>query len=122
VHKNSWLVENSFIGMNRLHDWLKLLNFEVLQSQCFVYVPPQCGERVHHYLQGIERFAQKMQLPFGSVYCVLARKTVAGVRPLLTKEKSRLNNPLAVFSPQPAVPVVHSQPAIHPSISHGEIQ
>lgn len=94
-----------FIALHRLHDWLKLLDFEIVKSRHTVFIPPQCGERTAARLGWFERLCWGAQPPFGSVYFVLARKTVAGVHPLPAPwEQRRRRNPLAALAPQPAVP------------------
>lgn len=103
------VASHDFISVNRLHDWLKLLDFEILKSRHTVYVPPQMGEKFRHSLQWLERFGWGAQLPFGSVYFVLARKTVAGVRPIHAPwEKMALRNPLSALAPRPVAPTSSS--------------
>jgi hypothetical protein len=103
------VASHEFISLMRLHDWLKLLDFEVLKSRHTVFIPPQLGESVHHRLQWFEKFGWGAQLPFGSVYFILARKTVAGVRPLVAPwEKLSLRNPLAALAPRPVAPTNRS--------------
>lgn len=97
------VASHDFLGLLRLHDWLKLLDLEILQSRHTVFVPPQWPEKLRERLQWFERFAWGAQLPLGCVYFVLARKTVTGVRPLpLPRERVRLRNPLAALAPPPA--------------------
>lgn len=114
---NDPVVSHDFISVTRLHDWLKLLDFEIIKSRHTVYVPPQLGEGIRSRLQWFERFGWGAQLPFGSVYFVLARKTVAGVRPLVAPwEKIALRNPLAALAPRPAAP--NSRPRHSPLPRH----
>ncbi len=96
---------HDFISVTRLHDWLKLLDFEILKSRHTVFVPPQLGDGLRSRLQWFERFGWGAQLPFGSVYFILARKTVAGVHPIPARwQKLHLRNPLAALAPTPAAP------------------
>jgi SAM-dependent methyltransferase len=99
------VASHRFMGVNRIHDWLKLLDFEIIKSRHTVYVPPQLGESLRERLQWFERFAWGAQLPFGSVYFILARKTVTGVTPIVSPwEKVAARNPLAVLTPRPLAP------------------
>ncbi|MEZ5539379.1 MAG: methyltransferase domain-containing protein [Pseudomonadales bacterium] len=102
---NTVAAHNS-LSVHRLHDWLTLLNFEIVESTHTVYVPPQLGEAARSHLQWLERWGSKSKLPWGSVYCVLARKTVVGVRPLLLEKEKRSLNPLSALSPVPVTPTV----------------
>lgn len=104
---NDPVANHHFIGLSRLQDWLKLLDFEIIKARHTAYLPPQLGESAHRKMQWFARLAWGAQLPCGSVYFVLARKTVAGVRPVSPSlEKLRLRNPLGALAPQPAVPVI----------------
>ncbi len=106
---NDPVASHDFISLMRLHDWLKLLDFEILKSRHTVFIPPQLGESLHNRLRWLEQFGWGAQLPFGSVYFVLARKTVAGVRPLVAPwEKLALRNPLAALAPRPVAPTTRS--------------
>lgn len=110
------VASHHFMGVTRLHDWLKLLDFEIIKSRHTVYVPPQLGENLRERLQWFERFGWGAQLPFGSVYFILARKTVAGVRPLLaTWDKMAVRNPLSVLSPRPLAPSRSSRKSVLPT-------
>jgi SAM-dependent methyltransferase len=104
------VASHDFISVNRLHDWLKLLDFEILKSRHTVFIPPQLGESVQKKLQWFERFGWGAQFPFGSVYFVLARKTVAGVHPITAPwEKLAMRNPLAALAPRPVAPIDQSR-------------
>lgn len=104
LSKHHSAASHDFIRVHRLHDWLKLLDFEILESRHAVYVPPQLNDSMQRHFEWLERFGEKTRMPLGCVYFILARKTVAGVRPLsIEKEKKRLN-PLGVLAPKPAVP------------------
>lgn len=108
--KDDPVASHDFISVNRLHDWLKLLDFEVIKSRHSVYIPPQLGEGMHQRLQWLERFGWGAQFPFGSVYFILARKTVAGVSPLIAPwEKMALRNPLSALAPRPVAPTTRSR-------------
>lgn len=102
VQPDDPVAAHRFMSVTRLHDWLKLLDFEILKSRHTVYVPPQLSDSVRKRFRWFDRVAWGAQLPFGSVYFVLARKTVAGMRPLQAPwEKIPLRNPLTALSPRP---------------------
>jgi SAM-dependent methyltransferase len=93
---------HSFMSVLRLHDWLKLLDFEIIKSRHIVFIPPQLSDRKSAHLHWFERLCWGAQLPFGSVYFVLARKTVTGVHPIPAPwEKLALRNPLEALAPRP---------------------
>lgn len=99
------VASHDFMSAARLHDWLKLLDFDVIKSRHTVYVPPQLSDNIRNRLQWFERFGWGAQLPFGSVYFILAQKTVAGVRPVTAPwEKVSLRNPLSALAPRPVAP------------------
>lgn len=103
------VASHDFMSVTRLYDWLKLLDFDIIKSRHTVYVPPQFGDRVRNRLQWFERLNWGAQFPFGSVYFILAQKTVAGVRPITAPwEKVALRNPLAALAPRPVAPTAPS--------------
>ncbi|HEY7773440.1 MAG TPA: methyltransferase domain-containing protein [Marinagarivorans sp.] len=67
------------LSCNRISDWLKLLGFETKETQLGYSLTPlfsprkgRLGNKLH----------QHTQLPFGHFYCIVARKTVANMRPI----------------------------------------
>ena len=101
------LTSHQFIALHRMHDWLKLLDFEIVESKYTLYAPPQWGEGVREYWRWLDTLGGKMQLPLGGVYFIWARKTMGSVRPLIidTDKEKRSLNPLEVLAPKPIVPV-----------------
>lgn len=106
MDKHDAVASYNFISINRIHDWLQLLDFDIVESRHAVYVPPQFNGSVKRYLSRLEHLGEKSQIPFGSVYFVLARKTVAGMKLLSTEKEKRKLNPLRVLTPEPAVSAV----------------
>ncbi len=112
--RNDPVASHAFMGVLRLHDWLKLLDFEIIKSRHTVFVPPQLGETANRSLQWFERLCWGAQPPWGSIYFVLARKTVAGVRPIHSPwEKLALRNPLAALAPRPLAPSRQPRDTLH---------
>ncbi|MCQ4346523.1 class I SAM-dependent methyltransferase [Pseudomonas stutzeri] len=66
----------------RLTDWLRLLGFALENRRFGCYCPPLSSQRWQARLLGIEPWAQGLQLPGGGCYLLVARKLVAGLRPL----------------------------------------
>ena len=67
----------------RINDWLKLLGFETLSVHTGASHRP-----FSRRLSG--RLGAQLQLPFGHFYCIVARKSVASIRPI----KPQWENPL----------------------------
>lgn len=67
----------------RINDWLKLLGFETLSVHTGASYRPLSSR-----LSG--RLGAQLQLPFGHFYCIIARKSVAAIRPI----KPQWENPL----------------------------
>ncbi len=99
------VAKHDFIGMSRLHDWLKLLDFDVLESCHTAFMPPQWSDKTLARLQWLESAAAQTSLPLGCIYCVLAQKTVAGMRPIIATaqhEKIAAHHLAAALTPQAA--------------------
>lgn len=65
----------------RLIDWLHLLGFALEHRQFGCYRPPLCMSRAGGCSR-VEQVAQRLQLPGGGCYVLIACKRVAGLRPL----------------------------------------
>lgn len=65
----------------RLADWLHLLGFALEQRRFGCYRPPLCTQQTAFW-PWAEHQAQRLQLPGGGCYVLVARKLVAGLRPL----------------------------------------
>ncbi len=75
-----WRHQN--LGKRRVLDWLRLLDFEALQQSQGFYRPPLTHPKVLRYLAWLEIIGQKLHLPGGSFYFIVARKDVAAMTPL----------------------------------------
>ena len=78
-----------YISLHRLSDWLKLLGFEVLETQNFMYRPPLANLQLMQRLQFLEGVGERMLPWMGGAYCLLARKRVETLTPLRPRLKSR---------------------------------
>jgi len=76
------LAQARCIAPARLGDWLHLLGFALENRRFGCYCPPLCAPRWQRRLQGVEAWAERLQLPGGGLYLLAARKLVAGLRPL----------------------------------------
>lgn len=92
------LAQARCISPARLGDWLRLLGFALEKRRFGCYCPPLSSQRWQARLNGIEPWAESLQLPGGGFYLLAARKLVAGLRPLPQMRRS-------VVSPLQPVPV-----------------
>ena len=83
-----------FYSARRLRDWLCLLDFEVLRSEKFVFLPPLRGERLRRRLAFMETVGRRLWPGCGAVYLILARKRVAPVTPVKMRWRQK-RQPLA---------------------------
>ncbi len=70
------------IAPARVADWLNLLGFALEKRRFGCYRPPLRSPCWQARLGGIEPWATRLQLPGGGFYLLVARKLVAGLRPL----------------------------------------
>ncbi len=69
------------LGVRRVCDWLKLLDFAIDDVQYRVFSPPVDNERVLRKLRAIDEGAARWNLPGGAVYMVHARKQQGVITP-----------------------------------------
>lgn len=70
------------IAPSRIADWLHLLGFALEKRRFGCYRPPLRSPRWQARPGCIESLATRLQLPGGGFYLLVARKLVAGLRPL----------------------------------------
>lgn len=78
-----------FYQLLRVKDWLKLLEFEVREGAMLYYRPPVRRERMRERLRFMERMGNRWWPMAGAVYCLVARKRVAGITPIRPAWKTR---------------------------------
>ncbi|HEB99605.1 MAG TPA: SAM-dependent methyltransferase [Thiotrichales bacterium] len=78
-----------FIGPGRLHDWLLLLGFDVLEAVPFLFRPPVGREGMLRRLAGLERLAERRWPLPGAAFLLLARKRVIGMTPIRPRWRPR---------------------------------
>jgi SAM-dependent methyltransferase len=71
-----------FLHLARIKDWLKLLDFELVQGQMLYYRPPLANTRTMDRLRFLDKAGNRWWPMAGTVYVVVARKRVAGMTPL----------------------------------------
>jgi SAM-dependent methyltransferase len=74
------LPQGEFIGLGRLKDWLRLLDFEVESASFACYRPLLKSDVWWSRFQWMERVGQRLWPRLGSVYFVVASKRVRGIR------------------------------------------
>jgi len=80
-----------FRRSSQIKDWLKLLNFEIIRCQNFIYRPPIANKKVFKFLKVVEYFGKYLLPMFGGIYILIARKKTFGTMPIKDqwKEVSR---------------------------------
>ena len=71
----------------RVHDWLGVLGFEVLETVTAGFWPAFGGDRVFQHTRWLERLGDRFQPGVGSVYLIHAQKKVSNRTPLLPSRK-----------------------------------
>ena len=70
------------LRLGRVLDWLKLLDFEIVNvDQGFFRLPSQSPSAIKH-LQWLERWGKRLRLPLGGCYIIVACKDRVAVTPL----------------------------------------
>lgn len=78
-----------FLAWLRLEDWLSLLDFRVRGLSMALAQPPLTNPRWLQRLGFMDRVLQRLKLPFGGFYVVIAQKRVGGMMPLREPWKRR---------------------------------
>lgn len=71
-----------FISLPRMKDWLKLLEFDLVQGAMLYYRPPMANERVMERLHFLDKVGDRWWPMAGAVYLIVAKKRVVGMTPL----------------------------------------
>lgn len=81
--------QGRFSSLNRVKDWLQLLNFELIAGSMIYHKPPVHSERLRRRLEFLERAGDRWWPLGAAVFAVLARKRVIGLTPLQPSWKRR---------------------------------
>ncbi|TLX53355.1 SAM-dependent methyltransferase [Stutzerimonas nosocomialis] len=78
------------IRATRVGDWLNLLGFALEKRRFGCYCPPLSSSRWQSRLARMESVGERVQLPAGGFYLLVARKLMAGLRPLRQDRRERM--------------------------------
>lgn len=78
-----------FYTKRRLHDWLNLLDFEVVRFERYFYRPPLNNMNFLNKLGFLEKIGKYCWPFFGGAYLIVARKRVATFTPMKTQWRTR---------------------------------
>ncbi len=87
------------LSRQRVVDWLTLLGFKVEQVKAALYVPPFILRYFPCFSRKLETFLDDINLPFGGVYIIIARKRVAGRTPVRPQWKPLAGSRIPVTAP-----------------------
>lgn len=109
--KRSYLPPDAqFIRPGRLRDWLKLLDFEVLETRMGCYRAAMRSSRVLKRFAWMERYGQRFWPLLGAAYCIVAVKRTHGMHLLgATWQNQKVKQPAAVGVPSAGVQKNSSQ-------------
>jgi len=78
----------NFLHLNRLKDWLKLLNFDLVQGGMLYYRPPLSSEAAMDRLRFLDQAGNRWWPMAGAVYLLVAKKRVLGMTALRPEWRS----------------------------------
>ena len=77
-----------YLSLGRLGDWLKLLGFEIVERQTFMFRPPLQKEGLLQRLAFLEPLGERLLPWMGGAYGLLARKRVETLIPIRQRIKA----------------------------------
>lgn len=80
--KHPW--QGKLLSINRVTDWLKLLDFQVEQVRYGAYALPINSPRVIRYSGMLDKIATRLNWPTGGAYMITAKKQVLPLTPIQT--------------------------------------
>lgn len=100
------------VGLQRLTDWLHLLDCEMESVRHLYPIPPRGQGRLRRFTDAVDAWAMRYDLPGGSLYLAHAIKQIPGARRprLVAAAQSRRLVGLAVAGPPTAAPRHHRTP------------
>ncbi len=78
-----------YIGLNRLKDWLSLLDFEIIETERFYFRPPLNNSRLMQRLGFMEPLGRYCWPYFGGMYMLVAKKRVIPLTPIKMQWQTR---------------------------------
>ena len=79
--------QGKMLSPNRVKDWLKLLNFQIIGGNMFYFRPPFVREKLNHKLRFMEKWGEHCWPFWGGAYTLVAVKRVIPVTPVRAKWK-----------------------------------
>ncbi len=73
---------SNIMSQLRMKDWLKLLGFEIIQTESCFFRPHVSQSKVLSRLQFMERFGKRFLPRWGGIYVIVARKKVSCITPV----------------------------------------
>jgi len=97
--------QGKMLSTNRLRDWLKLLNFQIVGGRHFYFRPPVSSTKWQQRLEFLERVGQNCWPFWGGAYTLVAVKRVTTLTPVRArfKPEKRLWEPSALPKPTSSV-------------------
>ena len=87
--KKSLPWEGRFLSMNRLNDWLKLLNLQTTAEGTSLHFLPFGISRILSHADRFEKLGQKLKSPFGGSYYIQCVKQVVPITPIVSLSRRR---------------------------------
>lgn len=78
-----------YIGLPRLRDWLTLLDFEIIKTECFYFRPPLENTSVMQRLNFMEQLGRYCWPWWGGIYLLVAKKRVFSMTPIKLQWQTR---------------------------------
>ncbi|MBS0287535.1 MAG: class I SAM-dependent methyltransferase [Proteobacteria bacterium] len=91
--------QGKMLSPNRVKDWLKLLNFQIIGGRMFYFRPPIVNEKLNQKLFFMEKCGQTCWPFFGGAYTLVAVKRVIPLTPVRAKWK-----PEPIWKPAEGLP------------------
>lgn len=103
--------QGKMLSPNRIKDWLKLLNFQIVGGRMYYFRPPLRNQKIHENLQFMEQWGEKILPVFGGAYTLVAVKRVVPLTPLRVKKRleTSLWQPAAEGLPKPTTTVQNNK-------------
>jgi len=95
--------QGSFIYSNKIKNWLKLADFELIKQDMLLFRPPMANYTIFKKLQFLEWVGKKIYAPFGGVYVLTARAKTVPLIPIRLRWKQKVSSALHVPLPGPTV-------------------
>lgn len=81
--------QGRLMSLNRIRDWLELLDFKIISTNYFFFRPPLAKSGIMQRLQFLEKFGAKCCPFLGGAYQIVAVKRVVGLTPIRPNWKQK---------------------------------